>query len=75
MELIHVEPTRPKWADLAEVHGITCNYIEAGYLPPVWKSEIEWFGSTESEQGETPREAVVRLIHRLKLTGWQEVTV
>lgn len=74
MELIHIEPTRPRWAELASIHGIEVldrSHVAIGF----WEAEIELFGQVESELGESPREAVVRLIHRLKLTGWQEVTV
>ena len=72
MELINVEPTRPKWAELASVHGIETSFDENA---AVWKAEIDDFAKIENEMGESPREAVVRLIHRLQLTGWQEVTV
>ena len=73
--LFNIEPTTPRWAELADLHGIECTYREPGHLPPIWLSEIEWFGHTEMEQGETKREAVVALIHRLKLEGWNTISL
>ena len=72
--LFNIEPTTPRWVELAELHGIECYYYEPAHLLPIWRAEIEWFGHTEMEQGETKREAVVALIHRLKLEGWREVS-
>lgn len=74
MDLIHVEPTKPRWAELADIHGIElCSIDLQGAVD--WIASIEFFGEYEREMSNCPREAVVRLIHRLKLDGWQEVTV
>lgn len=80
MELINVEPAKPRWAELASVHGIETESVFnpgrfSGEPVLMWNASIELFGEIETETGESPREAVVRLIHRLQLTGWQEVTV
>ena len=71
-ELFNIEPTPPKWKQLADVHGITTGQNrETG----TWKAEYDDFDETESESGETEREAVVALIHRLGLSGWEGVSV
>lgn len=75
MDLIHVEPTKPRWEELASIHGIELNPINPTLPTPMWEARIENFGTIVAVVGDSPKEAVVRLIHRLKLNGWQEVTV
>jgi hypothetical protein len=73
-ELFDIEPTVPKWRKLAEIHGIECEPrpLSAGV---VWIASIDDFEATETDSGETEKEAVVTLIHRLKLTGWETVSL
>jgi hypothetical protein len=73
--LFEIPETTPKWQELADIHGIICGLREPDYLPPIYVAEIEWFGKTESEQGESKREAVIALIHRLKLEGWKTISL
>lgn len=73
--LFDIEPVTPRWKELAELHGISCNYMEPHHLPPIWLAEIEWFGNTETDQAETEREAVIALIHQLQLEGWKTVSL
>ena len=73
--LFDIEPTTPRWQELADLHGITCHRTESHYLPPVCIAELEWFGKTETDQAETEREAVIALIHRLQLEGWRTVAL
>lgn len=72
--LFDIEPVIPRWKELAELHGLSCKYIESGHIP-FWSADIEWFGNAESEKGETEREAVIALIHRLQLEGWRTVSL
>ena len=73
--LFDIPQSTPKWQELADMHGIGCAYREPDHLPPAYVAEIEFFGHTEMEQGETKREAVIALIHRLKLAGWDTVSI
>jgi len=70
--LFDIPESVPKWRELAETHGITTKYNDGS---GTWSAELGWFGTIEHESGETEREATVALIHRLELTGWQEVSV
>lgn len=71
-DLFNIEPTAPKWRELADLHGITANLIkETGE----WTAWVEWFGKAEMTCGDTEKEAVVSLIHRLRLTGWETVSI
>jgi len=69
--LIHIPESVPKWRELADTHGITAKYNDQS---GTWWAEIDWFFAIDHESGETEREATVALIHRLKLTGWKEVS-
>ena len=71
-ELFDIEPTVPKWRKIAEIHGITATHREES---GEWTAWVEWFRSVEMAGGETEKEAVVTLIHRLKLTGWETVSL
>lgn len=72
-ELFDIEPTVPKWRELADLHGIfTTDYNEDS---GTWVAWIDWFRSVEHESGDTEEEATVRLIHRLRLTGWETVSL
>lgn len=75
MDLIHIEPTKPRWLELASIHGIELHPINPSLLNTIWEARIENFGTIVAVVGDSPKEAVVRLMHRLKLNGWQEVTV
>ena len=71
-DLFNIEPTAPKWQELADIHGITANLIkETGE----WTAWVEWFHSVEMAGGDTEKEAVVSLIHRLRLTGLETVSL
>ena len=71
-DLFNIEPTAPKWRELADMHGITANLIEE---TGKWTAWVEWFGQAEMTCGDTEKEAVVSLIHRLKLTGLETVSI
>jgi hypothetical protein len=77
--LFNIQPTAPKWRGLADMHGITavCRREVLDYGKDVieWTAQIDWFDSIVMERGMTEREAVVSLIHRLKLTGWETVSI
>jgi len=70
--LFAIPESVPKWRELADNLGITAKYNDQS---GTWSAEIGWFREIEHESGETEREATVALIHRLKLNGWQEVSV
>jgi hypothetical protein len=81
-ELFDIEPTAPKWRKLAEIHGIKSGAAKvmkreggATYYEDLFVASISWFGTVESDSGETEKEAVITLIHRLKLTGWETVSL
>jgi hypothetical protein len=84
-DLFQIPESKPRWKELAEVHGIDANIWyrvtennysrTAGNGEPRWFAEIIWFGELEAEGGDTEKEAVVALIHRLKLTGWTSVSI
>lgn len=62
----------PVWKALANLHGITTQYnSDSG----TWSAHIDWFREIEHEDGETEREAVVALVHRLKLAGWNTISM
>lgn len=70
-DLSDIEPP-DRWGELADMHGITANLIEQ---TGEWTAWIEWFGQAEMTCGDTEKEAVVSLIHRLRLTGWETVSL
>jgi len=70
--LFEIEESVPKWRELGDKHGITAKFNDQS---GTWSAEIEWFNWIAHESGETEREATVAIIHQLKLTGWQEVSV
>jgi hypothetical protein len=71
-DITKMEPTAPNWRELADMHGITANLIEE---TGKWTAWVEWFGEAEMTCGDTEKEAVVSLLHRLKLTGWETVSI
>ena len=71
-ELFQIEPTVPKWRELADLHGITATLREES---GEWTAWVEWFQSVEMAGGDAEKEAVVSLIHRLRLTGWETVSL
>lgn len=66
-DLFNIEPTTPRWRELADTHGITANLIEE---TGEWTAWVEWFQSVEMESGETAEIAVNALMWRLKLGDW-----
>lgn len=69
-ELFDIEPTVPKWRDLVNLHGI----MTSQFQDETWMATTG-HGYDETETGETEKEAVVSLIHRLRLTGWETVSL
>lgn len=70
--LFEIEPTVPNWRELADIHGIvTAHNEDSG----TWAAWVDWFRDVEHEDGLTEKEAVVALIHRLKLTEWESVSL
>jgi hypothetical protein len=78
-DLFNIEPTAPRWRELADMHGITAvcriDVLDCSKDLIEWTAQIDWFESIVIERGMTEREAVVSLIHRLKLTGWETVSI
>lgn len=68
-DLFNIEPTAPRWQELADTHGIAATYDEES---GEWTAWLEWFQSVEMESGETAEIAVNALVWRLKLGDWQE---
>ena len=73
--LFEIEPTRPKWQELADLHGICSKNYNHDFPLCSWEATIDHFGSLEAVWGQTEREAVITLIHVLKLEGWREVSI
>lgn len=81
--LFEIEPTTPKWRELADLHGITFGPVnqspdiefESEYRIPESVAVIENFGEYEHEYADNDREAVITLIHRLQLEGWKTVSL
>lgn len=72
--LIDVPASVPKWRELMERHGIeTIEALNMDTGKTRWESHTESIPETFST-GETEREAVVALIHNLKLEGWETVS-
>lgn len=63
-ELFEIEPSIPKWRELAELHGITTDYNEDS---GTWCAWVDWFMSVEHEDAETEELAVNALMFRLGL--------
>jgi hypothetical protein len=78
-DLTNIEQADLKWRELADMHGITAvcriDMFDCGKDVIEWTAQIDWFDSIVTERGMTEREAVVSLIHRLKLTGWETVSL
>jgi len=74
-DLFNIEPTAPRWRELADINGITTIFHDLNSPLASWEAEIEMFGSFERSWGDTEREATVRLIHSLKLYGWETVSI
>jgi hypothetical protein len=84
--LFDLPESKPRWKELAEVHGIEAvldvdverRNDEDGskyYSVEGWIATIHWFGKMEHACGQTEKQAVVALIHQLKLTGWETVSI
>jgi hypothetical protein len=69
--LFDIPETVPKWREIADKFGIVATYRESPFLPPAWVAEM----FEDMEQGETEKEAVVALIHKLQLEGWSTVSL
>lgn len=100
-ELFDIEPTIPKWREVADIHKIwrhNSNTVEPGVgwsawyfgvlerdYEPDWRERdpldltAEYCVLIEDrngvEYGQTEKEAVVRLVHRLELTNWEELSL
>ena len=73
--LFNIEPTTPRWVELADLHGIEYD-TQANGPSPFCRAMLIRDGICEYYTiGETKREAVVALIHRLRLEGWREVSI
>ena len=58
------------WRDLQKLHKVCATPLaNAG----VWMATAEHFGRLQSETAETERDAVIAVIHRLKLDGWDRI--
>ena len=70
--LFDIPETTPKWRELADQHGISAALRSES---DEWTALVEWFGEVEMDRGDTEKEAVVALIHRLQLAGWETVSL
>ena len=75
--LFEVEESKPHWEALQERHGIICTEIP----PDDPEGEIRHraiYVDDDFQAGLThddKRSAIVGIIHRLRLRGWQEVSI
>lgn len=73
-ELFDVPETKPRWRQLKEEHGIM-TWTDITLSSPdsrTWSAEHE--SSPIRCKGDTEREAVIDLIHKLKLPGWDSLS-
>lgn len=75
--LFDVPESTPRWKQIADENRIRTMFHDPEQGQPYWvamfsPSRIE---NDEVERGETEREAVIALIHRLQLDGWREVSL
>jgi len=77
--MFDVPETVPKWKELAEIHGIATKPVvrlnDDDEEEDEIESRIHWFGGMQFATGRNEKEAVITLIHRLKLTGWETVSI
>lgn len=78
-ELFEIPESKPRWKELASIHGITVKPIrrlnDDDEKEDAFESRIHWFDHFQFATGETEKEAVVTLVHRLKLDGWHTVSI
>lgn len=69
--LSQIPESLPKWVELKAQHRIQS-------IPPASESD-QWTANSQAHYaykvGDTEREAVVSLIHELKLEGWDTVSI
>lgn len=58
----------PNWISLKKRHGITATYIEH-------RDKVGAIYGTHYALGDDERQAVVKLLHMLKLEGWESVSI
>ena len=66
-ELFEIEPTVPKWRELANLHGITTKDWELDESLCSWEAQIEFFGTVQRAWGDTEKEAIQHLMHKMNL--------
>lgn len=71
--LFEIPETVPLWVTLKEKHGIETHCAINTEEPHEWTAKLQ--SRYSYAKGETEREAVVTLIHSLKLKGWESVSV
>lgn len=71
-ELFDVPETKPRWRQLQEEHGIETFHVKIDGGPGDWISTHELIDSPL--EGHTEKEAVINLIHELKLPGWETLS-
>jgi hypothetical protein len=70
--MLDVEPIKPRWVLLKEKHDIETSFDETHqHWQAVWDRNhhvpIKHYGDSE-------REAVIKVIHLMKLDGWMDVS-
>ncbi len=71
--MFDVPASAPKWRKLMQRHGITARRLDE--TPERWGAGYELNDATIlGFYGETERDAVVAMIHNLKLEGWETVS-
>lgn len=71
--LLDVPDQEPAWIVAKKRHGIRCEYEDdSDMVRAVWENAE---GYRNTFEGYTEREAVVALIHSLKLTGWEHLSI
>lgn len=71
--LFDIPESVPKWRELADRHGITTTWSEES---GEWTAHImSPSRGIDAFPDSTERAAVITLIHRLKLDGWNTVSI
>lgn len=71
--LLEVPDQEPLWITAKLRHRIRCEYDQdTDTVLAVWENAE---GYRNTFEGDTEREAVISLIHALKLTGWQSLSI
>lgn len=70
-ELFDVPETKPRWRQLQEEHGIR-TFLCDEFNEPIWTASIRPESCVMT--GDSEKEAVINLIHEMKLPGWDSLS-